>query len=139
VPSSYGQPFARAHWSTCRWPLAAAAEHVYASHGQPSVRAHCSTARCLHAAAIEQESSPSPLHGSHARRRCAPRALHAAHARVDALHVRADALQLCIHDAHQLAHLQEQAEQLGSRLVLGPAAVGARALASRQLPIVLAQ
>jgi hypothetical protein len=41
--------------------------------------------------------------GRRARR---PPALHAAHARVDALHVRADAFEPCIHLAHLLAHLQ---------------------------------
>jgi hypothetical protein len=48
---------------------------------------------------------------------------HAAHARVDALHVRGDALEPCVHLAHLLAHLQQQAEQLGRRHVLGRATV----------------
>jgi hypothetical protein len=43
--------------------------------------------------------------------------------------VRFDALEPCVHDAHLLAHLEQQAEQLGHRLVLGRAAVRrARAL-----------
>jgi hypothetical protein len=59
-----------------------------------------------------------------------PPALHAAHARVDALQVRADALEPCIHLGHLLAHLEQQAEQPGRRLLLGHAAVRVRALAS---------
>jgi hypothetical protein len=45
--------------------------------------------------------------------------------------VRADALEACIHFAHLLAHLQQQAEQLRRGLILGRAAVRARALAGR--------
>jgi hypothetical protein len=55
-----------------------------------------------------------------------PRALHAAHACVDALQLRPDVRdvrELRVHREHLCAHLQQQAEQLGRRLVLGRAAV----------------
>jgi hypothetical protein len=45
-------------------------------------------------------------------------ALHAVETRVDALYVRAYGLEPCVHFTHLLAHLQQQAEQLGRRLVL---------------------
>jgi hypothetical protein len=49
--------------------------------------------------------------------------LPAAHTRVDALYVRFDALEPCVHLAHLLAYLQQQAEQPGRHLVLGRAAI----------------
>ena len=45
VLSSHGQPFARAHCSTSRWPPLAAQAQVHSSHGAPFARAHCSTSR----------------------------------------------------------------------------------------------
>ena len=47
VPSSHGQPFARAHFSTSRWPPNAAYEHVFASHGQLAALRRSALARPL--------------------------------------------------------------------------------------------
>ena len=46
-----GQPLARAHWSTASSPLCAAKAHVSWFHWQPLARAHWSTARWPRAAA----------------------------------------------------------------------------------------
>ena len=43
---SHVQPFARAHCSVSRCPLAAAPVHVKSSHGQSRARAHCSVGNC---------------------------------------------------------------------------------------------
>ena len=45
VYSGCGQPLARAHCNTRRWPPLAACAHVLLHQSQPSTRAHCSTSR----------------------------------------------------------------------------------------------
>ena len=79
-PTSHGQSFSRAHFSTSRWPRSAAHRaHVSSSHGQPFARAHFSTSRWppLTATCARPSSTRLPrAHEPSARRarRAAPRA-----------------------------------------------------------------
>ena len=57
VPSSHGQPFARNHFSTSRWPPNAAFAHVNESHRQSFARTHLSTSRWPPLAAAQHVSS----------------------------------------------------------------------------------
>jgi len=50
------EPFARAHWSTARWPLQAARMHVCSVHEQPLTLTHWRTAKWPPPAAPEHVS-----------------------------------------------------------------------------------
>ncbi|CAM9919229.1 unnamed protein product, partial [Scytosiphon promiscuus] len=76
-----GQPFDNAHWTTPRYPFAAAAAQVESSPGHPLSRAHSRAARCPPAAADRHVPSSKGQPCSHAQRRrstlpCDAEAMH---------------------------------------------------------------
>jgi hypothetical protein len=76
---SHGQPLARAHYSTAKYPPVAAHAHVSSSHGQPLERVHCNTAKCPFIAAHAHAHSPhgQPLAQAHcSTAKCPPLAAH---------------------------------------------------------------